>query len=621
MTPIKLLKKYFGYDEFRLGQEQVIDRVIGGQDVLAVMPTGGGKSVCYQIPALSIEGVTLVISPLISLMKDQVDALNVAGVAATQISSALDSEEIRIRLEDTARGRYKIVYVAPERLQSAVFKQMIGQLSVSLVAIDEAHCVSQWGHDFRPSYTGIAQWISEMKQRPVVVAFTATATREVREDVVKLLQLHNPYVHIAGFDRPNLHFAVRRGVSKVDFIIDYLATHPGDAGIIYAATRKEVEKVHQCLVRAGFKAGRYHAGLEDDERTRNQDDFLKDNIEVMVATNAFGLGIDKSNVRYVIHHNMPRHVEAYYQEAGRAGRDGLASECLLLFSPGDIQTQKYLIEHSDLSPEKKSIEYGKLQSMVDYCHSPRCLRNYILGYFGEQAPDRCPACSNCTEDNELQDVTVEAQKILSCVTRMNERFGITMVADVLHGSNNQKTRNFSLQTLSTFGLMKELKIREIVDLINLLVAEGYLAVSEGPYPLLQLGSGARLVLQGNREVLIRRARSLAMERSDGRKKGKDKRQSLEQGQAVILKSMQDRKGEFVDKELLVNLKALRLEIARDAEIAPFIVFHDSTLREMCLRLPQDQESMLEVPGVGEKKFESYGRRFLEAIQDYVAQGE
>lgn len=583
--PRLTLKKYFGYDDFKPGQEEVIERILGKRDVLAVMPTGGGKSICYQIPALLGQGVTLVISPLIALMKDQVDALNQNGIAAVQISSSLTMAQTRLRLAEIARGKYKMIYVAPERLQSENFNEIIKNLPMSLVAIDEAHCVSQWGHDFRPSYVEIAGWISTWENRPVVAAFTATATGQVRRDISSLLQLHDPYVHIAGFDRPNLHFGVLRGVNKTNYIKEYLQRHKGESGIIYAATRREVDELHSILQQFKFKVGRYHAGLMDAERSSTQDDFLNDRIDIIVATNAFGLGIDKSNVRFVMHHNMPRHLEAYYQEAGRAGRDGLASECFLLFSPADIHIQKYLIENSDLTPDKKTIEYAKLQNMIDYCYSSHCLRGYMLNYFGEYPADDCGNCSSCGRDYEITDITVEAQKILSCVKRMNERFGMNTVAEVLRGAKTQKIRKFGFESLSTYGIMKNFKADEIIDLINLLIAEEYLTVTEGQYPILQLTRQAYPVLKKQEEVLVRRPRKTA--------------------------------SATADDDLFQILKTLRLEIAREVKVPPFVVFHDSTLREMSLLLPMNEASMLEITGMGERKFAMYGTRFLEAIQDYV----
>lgn len=588
MMPKQMLKTYFGYDEFKTGQEAVIESILNRRDALAVMPTGGGKSVCYQIPALLMPGITIVISPLIALMKDQVDGLSQAGIAATQITSALDPDQTRNRLDEIAQGRYKIIYIAPERLQSAAFHQAISDQTVSFVAIDEAHCVSQWGHDFRPSYTAIAKWIGGLNQRPVVAAFTATATREVRADIIVLLRLMDPLVQISGFDRPNLHFSVLRGVNKISAIQEYIDGRLNDPGIIYAATRKEVDRLYQILTESGVKAGRYHAGLEDDARSRTQEDFLNDRVSVMVATNAFGLGIDKSNVRWVIHHNMPRHLEAYYQEAGRAGRDGLAGDCLLLFSPSDVNTQKYLIENSELTPEKKTMEYTRLQSMIDYCHTSRCLRQFMLEYFGEIAPNECASCSSCCGDYVLTDMTLEAQMILSCVKRMGERFGINTVADVLRGASNRRVAQYGFAALTTYGLMKDYKTSAITDLIHLLAAEGLLAVTDGQYPVLRLTEQSYPVLRKQQEVVIRRPKPKPA--------------------ATVS-----------DRDLFQILKSLRLDIARDAEIPPYVVFHDSTLREMSRTMPQDERAMMAVPGMGTVKYERFGRRFLEAIQDYATE--
>ena len=584
-TPQRLLNKYFGYSSFRKGQSEIISSILEQKDTLGIMPTGGGKSACYQIPALLFPGVTLVVSPLISLMKDQVDALDSLGISSTYINSSLGARELEQRLAAAVQGKYKLIYIAPERLESERFRNLLQNIPVSLLAIDEAHCVSQWGHDFRTSYLAITPLINELPHRPIVAAFTATATVEVKQDIINLLTLQNPDVYVTGFDRANLFFSVVKGVTKTDFITNYIDDHRDKTGIIYAATRKEVESLYDYLRRKGYRVGKYHAGLSDAERTRFQDQFLFDEILIMVATNAFGMGIDKSNVRYVIHHNMPKNIEAYYQEAGRAGRDGEPSECLLLYGAQDIHIQKFLIENTLLSPERKTNEYKKLQGMVDYCHTPRCLRRYILEYFGEKSlPETCGNCDNCRAEMEIKDITVEAQKIFSCVKRMGERFGINMVAGVLKGSKNQRVLGYGFDKLSTYGIMKEYPLREIINLINLLIAEEYLKLTESKFPIVQLRKKVIPVLRNEEAVTQRVPR---------------RKQAID-----------------ADASLFGVLRALRKEIAEREKVPPYIIFHDSTLREMCHSRPEDARSMLAIPGVGETKFKKYGEQFLEAIRKY-----
>lgn len=582
----ELLSKYYGYSSFRNGQEKIINSILQGRDTLGIMPTGGGKSVCFQIPALLFSGTTLVISPLISLMKDQVDALQSLGISATFINSTIDQEAVEERIRQTRQGKFKLVYVAPERLESKVFLARIKSLPISLLAIDEAHCVSQWGHDFRPSYLAIAPFIKELPQRPVVAAFTATATEEVKQDIVKLLALRSSRVFLTGFDRENLTFSILRGENKRDFILNYLENNRGQSGIVYAATRKEVDNLHEFLNKKGYAVGKYHAGLRDHERIRSQEQFLYDDIQVMIATNAFGMGIDKSNVRFVIHYNMPKNMEAYYQEAGRAGRDGEPGECILLFSPQDTLVQKFLIEQTPSPAERKTNEYKKLQDMVDYCHTPRCLRRYILKYFGEEASlEECGNCGNCKDDRELTDITEEAQKIFSCIWRMKEQYGVSLVADVLKGSQNKKVLQYGFNKLSTYGLLKNFTAKQIADLVNVLIAEGYLYLTEGQYPLVRLRTKAYPVLKGQEKVM----------------------QKVWQREQKVI----------ADDSLFEQLRNLRKEISHRAKIPPYIVFPDSTLREMCERLPADQRAMLSIKGVGQNKFELYGRQFLELIIRYV----
>lgn len=582
-----VLQNYYGYPSFRRGQEEIVASILARRDTLGIMPTGGGKSLCYQIPALLLDGVTLVISPLISLMKDQVDALHSIAVPATYINSSLSQEEVDERMVTAAQGSYKLLYVAPERLESPRFTAMIKKLPVPLVAVDEAHCLSAWGHDFRPSYLAIAKMIDLWPVRPIVAAFTATATKKVTEDIVNLLGLRGNNVFIAGFDRENLTFNVVRGANKRDFVTEYAAANREQSGIVYAATRKEVDQLHHYLQKKGFAVGKYHAGLTEEERTLAQEQFLYDDVRIMVATNAFGMGIDKSNVRYVVHYNMPKNMEAYYQEAGRAGRDGEKSACTLLFSPQDVQIQKFLIEQSQAADERKAFEYKKLQAMVDYCHTTRCLRQYILHYFDDAHDGDCGNCSNCNDARELVDVTVEAQKVFSCVRRMNENFGATMVAKVLKGSKSQKVLQLGLQRLSTYGIMTRQTEKEIVDFIHRLIAEGYLTLTEGQYPVVKLAPPAVGVLKGKENVW----------------------QKVQQKQEQIV----------ADDSLFEALRRLRRQVAQDEGVPPYIIFPDSTLREMSRVCPLNKSALRGVKGVGEAKLAKYGEIFLTFLRDYVAE--
>lgn len=592
MDPVNVLKKYYGYDSFRPGQREIIDSILQGRDVLGIMPTGGGKSICYQVPALLLEGITIVISPLISLMKDQVDTLKEYGIAAELINSTLSMQEFREIISNAREGMYKLLYVAPERLETESFINLIEEVPISMVAVDEAHCVSQWGHDFRPSYTQIYRMIGRISKRPIVTAFTATATPNVKEDIIRLLDLYEPYEYASSFDRANLYFEVRKPSNKLSEIQEYLSQHKDESGIIYCATRKTVDEVHARLNKMGISVTRYHAGLNEVERTQNQEDFLFDRVPLMVATNAFGMGIDKPNVRFVLHYNMPKNMEGYYQEAGRAGRDGEAAECILLYGTQDIMTNRYLIENGGSSG--RDIEYEKLNSMVDYCNTEGCLRRYILHYFGEETLDSpCNHCGNCNNDIEETDITIEAQKILSCVKRMQERFGASQVADVLKGANTQKIRTFHFDELSTYGIMRDYPKDTIKELISFLVAEDKLQLVGTQYPVVQLTEGSYKILKGEHKVFIKRV-------------------LVKENNKVTSSSNM-----AIDHLLYEYLRKARQEEAINQHIQPFMVFADITLKEMARMYPVTEQELLSITGIGEYKVGKYGERFIKIIKEYV----
>ena len=582
----QILQKFYGYEDFRPGQKKVVESLLNRNDTVAIMPTGAGKSICFQIPALLFEGVTLVISPLISLMKDQVDSLRQLGIAAVYINSSVRKAQLYKDLQDISAGFYKIIYIAPERLTSEYLPDSFKNLNISMVAVDEAHCLSQWGHDFRPSYRNILNFTNSLRIKPIISAFTATATPEVKTDIINLLGLKQPNVFVTGFDRPNLYFSVLRGEVKDKFVIDYVKKHQDEAGIIYVGTRKDVDALQVLLEIKGIKAGRYHAGMTDEERNQMQEDFLYDNLSVMVATNAFGMGIDKPNVRYVIHYNMPKNMEAYYQEAGRTGRDGLSGNCILLYSPQDTQLQKFLISKSTESEIRQQLEYKRLQSMVDYCHTPQCLRAFILHYFGEfDVEEHCDNCSNCKLEGELIDITIDAQKVLSCVYRMHERFGVKMIAEVLKGSKSAKVKQFNFERLSTYGLMKERKLKDISDLILRLSAMQYLDITESQYPVVTLNELSWQVLRGQKKVW----------------------------QKMVIVKKAKAKG-----ELFEALRSLRKELATKEKLPPYMIFSDATLTQMATDKPTDLELMKNIRGVGEFKLQKYGEEFLTVIKSYIS---
>ena len=631
MTALKTLKQYFGYDTFRSGQEALIGDILAGRDVLGIMPTGAGKSVCFQIPALMADGVTLIVSPLISLMKDQVNALTQSGAPAAFINSSLNERQIEKALRNARNGAYKMIYVAPERLITPDFIAFAESVNISMLTVDEAHCISQWGQDFRPSYVQIPEFINGLPRRPVVSAFTATATHRVRDDIVSLLGLDNPRILVTGFDRDNLRFDVRKPRDKYGALTEYLDERSGSSGIVYCSTRKTVEEVCERLRAGGYCASRYHAGLSDHERHGNQDDFLYDRVQIMVATNAFGMGIDKSNVSFVVHYNMPKDIESYYQEAGRAGRDGAPADCTLLFSGQDVRMHEWMIENDrdaqytneEAEEAVKDRSRRRLREMTFYCTTTDCLRGFILKYFGEAPPNFCGNCANCNTHFETTDITADARQILTVVACTGERYGSRLIVDVLNGNHNEKVERLGLHKLSLFGA-GERPVRQLREIVAFLVMQRYLSKTNDEYPVIKLGERAEEVFQDGAPVKMKMSKPrpprTREERGENRYRKDAGRQHQQPGFAVKADRPAVNPGRPVDGELFEVLRKLRREIANEQSVPAFVVFSDSTLRDMCAKRPGTREEFLDVSGVGEIKLEKYGEQFLNAIAGFGERG-
>ena len=609
MDKYQVLKETFGYTTFRQGQERLVDSTLSGRDVLGIMPTGAGKSICFQVPALLFPGITIVVSPLISLMKDQVSALNAAGIHAAYINSSLTEGQFRKAMEFARQGRYKIIYAAPERLMTESFLALAQEVPISMVAVDEAHCISQWGQDFRPSYLKIVDFIQQLPMRPVLAAYTATATKAVKEDILCILGLKNPNVLVTGYDRKNLYFAVEKPKNKTEALLEYLRRNSEKSGIIYCNTRKTVEEVHQELVQAGYPVVRYHAGLSEEEKKQNQEDFIYDAAPIMVATNAFGMGIDKSNVRFVIHYNMPKDIESYYQEAGRAGRDGEPGECILYYGGQDVKMNEFLIEqqvsNEELGREEQEVirerNYERLRKMTFYCFTNECLRDYILRYFGEYGGNYCGNCRNCLTEFQDVDVTEEAAGILNMTLSSGQRYGIQAVIDAVHGSDSAKVRQFRLQENPYYGVLKDRTIVRLRQILNDLLVKEYLWLTPGDYPVLKLGEKGREFLQEKDSAQVFLKLPKEQEKAETKQKAQKKR------------AVEDVKY----PELFEILRQYRYQMAQKAHIPPYIIFSDKTLREMSTYLPVNREEMLAINGVGNSKYEKYGKAFENLIQEFI----
>ena len=609
MDKYQVLKETFGYTTFRQGQERLVDSTLSGRDVLGIMPTGAGKSICFQVPALLFPGITIVVSPLISLMKDQVSALNAAGIHAAYINSSLTEGQFRKAMEFARQGRYKIIYAAPERLMTESFLALAQEVPISMVAVDEAHCISQWGQDFRPSYLKIVDFIQQLPMRPVLAAYTATATKAVKEDILCILGLKNPDVLVTGYDRKNLYFAVEKPKNKTEALLEYLRRNSEKSGIIYCNTRKTVEEVHQELVQAGYPVVRYHAGLSEEEKKQNQEDFIYDAAPIMVATNAFGMGIDKSNVRFVIHYNMPKDIESYYQEAGRAGRDGEPGECILYYGGQDVKMNEFLIEqqvsNEELGREEQEVirerNYERLRKMTFYCFTNECLRDYILRYFGEYGGNYCGNCRNCLTEFQDVDVTEEAAGILNMTLSSGQRYGIQAVIDAVHGSDSAKVRQFRLQENPYYGVLKDRTIVRLRQILNDLLVKEYLWLTPGDYPVLKLWEKGREFLQEKDSAQVFLKLPKEQEKAETKQKAQKKR------------AVEDVKY----PELFEILRQYRYQMAQKAHIPPYIIFSDKTLREMSTYLPVNREEMLAINGVGNSKYEKYGKAFENLIQEFI----